>query len=116
MNYWILQEHIKRETPNAYLLECPNKGEFMRMQYWVSKRQVRKYQIGHFVYYNVWLPLTAEIEMSRFKGKNRPRETRKISTERLVSLYYFIPTKIQLRTAFEREAMAADIAFEQSFR
>lgn len=116
MNYWILQEHIKRETPNAYLIECPNKGEFMRMQYWVAKRQIRKYQTGNFIYYSVWLPPQAEIQMSRFRGKNRPRENAKISAERLASLYYFIPTKIELRMEFEKQAMAADIAFEQGQR
>ena len=116
VSYWILEEHIKRETEKAYLLECPNKAEYSRMQYWVSKSNVRKFNVGNFFYYQVLLPMGMEVKMSRFRGKNRPKDYMDIVTDHLASLYYNIPNRIQMRVEFERRAMQADIEFEQRMR
>lgn len=116
VGYWILGEHIKRETEKAYLVECPNKGEYTRMQYWLSKRQVQKYSVGNFNYYSVWLPKETEITMSRYKGKKRPRDYMTIQSEVLANLYSWIPNRIQMRVEFERRSIQADLEFEEAMR
>lgn len=116
VGYWILQEHIKRESDKAYLIECPNNGNYARMQYWLSKKQVKKYTIGNFSYYSVWLPRGIEIKMSRFRGKRNPREVMTIQSDHLANLYYWIPNRIQMRVEFERRAIQADIEFEERMR